>query len=151
VAAFLRWLDQNWFILLQSLGIIGGLCLTSATVRRDARAREATNRLSLLEQHRELWKELHQRSDLFRVRRQDVDLVAQPISTVEREFLNLVIVHFHTGWLLSAAGSTNSPEAMATDVRTFFSLPIPRAVFEETKVLRDRAFVEFVESCFVLH
>jgi hypothetical protein len=147
VAAFLAWFDQNWFILLQSLGIMGSLWLTSATVRRDTRAREASNWLSLLEQHRELWKDLHQRPELSRIMSREVDLVAQPISAAEQEFLNLVVVHFHTGWMLAKAGSTNSLETMATDVRTFFSLPLPHSVWEQTKILRDKEFLHFVEEC----
>jgi hypothetical protein len=33
------------------------------------------------------------------------------------------------------------------DVAQFFSLPIPRAVWEKTKVTQNDDFVAFVESC----
>jgi hypothetical protein len=34
---------------------------------------------------------------------------------------------------------------LADDVREFFSLPLPRAVWEKTKKNRNRRFVRFVE------
>jgi hypothetical protein len=33
------------------------------------------------------------------------------------------------------------------DVSGFFSLPIPKAVWEKTKVMQNDDFVEFVEKC----
>ena len=148
MAAFIAWLDQNWFSFLQSAGIIGSLCFTAAALRREKRSHDISERLSLLGQHRELWSEMYQRPDLSRVKDPNSDLVAKPISLAEREFLNLVIVHFENGWQLAKAGSVNSLQTMRTDVRTFFSLPIPRAVWEETGVSRDEAFRRFVEGCF---
>ncbi|MCI0538265.1 MAG: hypothetical protein L0Z50_23920, partial [Verrucomicrobiales bacterium] len=61
--------------------------------------------------------------------------------------LNLVIVHFHTGWLFAQQGSFLNAENLASDVRSFFSLPIPKAIWIETKEGRDSNFVKFVESC----
>lgn len=146
MAALSVWFDQYWFPVLQSVGIVGSLLLTLVTVRRDARAREAANRLLLLEQHRDLWRDVHERPELARVMSTQTDLIAEPISTAEQEFLNLVIVHFHTGWMLAKSGSTNTLETMAADVRTFFSLPIPRSLWEQTKHSRDKAFGRFVDQ-----
>lgn len=150
MAAFLFWLNQNWFSFLQSLGIVGGLWFTAAAIRRDTKARKASDLLKLLEQHRELWSDIHRRPELMRVLSQELDLVAQPISTAEEEFINLVIVHFHTGWMLSCSGSTNSLAALGKDVGSFFTLPLPRKVWEETEHKRDAAFVRFVAKCMKL-
>lgn len=150
MAAFLFWLNQNWFSFLQSLGIVGGLWFTAAAIRRDTKARKASDLLKLLEQHRELWSDIHRRPELERVLSQELDLVAQPISIAEEEFINLVIVHFHTGWMLSRSGSTNSLAALGKDVVSFFSLPLPRKVWEKTEHKRDAAFVRFVAKCMKL-
>ncbi|MCI0534444.1 MAG: hypothetical protein L0Z50_04385 [Verrucomicrobiales bacterium] len=150
MAFSLAWLDQNWFTLLQSAGIIGSLWLTGATVRRDARARRVSNILALSEQHRDLWGEVHRRPELSRILSKEVDLIAQPISTSEEEFLNLVIVHFRTGWLLAMEESINRLDAIRSDVLSFFSLPLPRCVWEQTKHARDKDFVDFIDSCFAV-
>lgn len=96
--------------------------------------------------HRDLWNEAHSRPDLSRVFATEADLVAQPITVAEERFLNEVIVHFATGWQLARNGSLVTLDAMRADVRNFFSLPIPNAVWRETKKRRDPQFVRFVEE-----
>ena len=140
------WLDTNWFSLLQSVGILSGLLLTAITVHRDATHRHVSNMLTLLEQHRELWTEVHSRPELARIMATEVDLLTRPVTTAEERYLNLVFVHFHTGWQLAAAGVIHSLEVMAADVRGFFSLPLPHAVWEQTKANRDPEFVRFVSD-----
>ena len=38
-------------------------------------------------------------------------------------------------------------EGLRSDICSFFSLPIPQAVWEKTKLFQNDDFVEFVESC----
>jgi hypothetical protein len=147
VAAFFVWANDNWFLLLQSVGIIGGLVFTAESIRQGTKARRISDMLALTEQHRVLWQEVHERPELCRIPKAEVDLVANPITNLEDEFLNLAIVHFNTGWLLTREGALLTSEALARDVRSFFSLPIPRDVWERTKSNRDPEFVRFVESC----
>jgi hypothetical protein len=146
MAAVEIWLKDNWFTLLQSIGIVSGLIFTGLASRRETKARTVTDLLALTAQHRELWSELHRRPDLFRLIKKDVDLVAEPISAAEHEYLNTVFVHFHTGWLLSRQGVLATEEALAADVKDFFALPIPRHVWNETKHTRDTGFRNFVEQ-----
>ena len=140
------WLKENWFTLLQSLGIVSSLVFTALALRRDTKARVVSDILALTQHHRELWSEVHRRSDLARVLRKDVNLVAEPISDAEREFLKTVFVHLHTGWLLSRKGVLATEETLVADLRDFFSRPIPRHVWEEARDTRDRHFREFVEQ-----
>ena len=143
---FLAWLDTNWFSLLQSLGIAGGLLFTAVTVHRDAQHRHVSNMLTLLEQHRDLWSEVHTRPELARVMATEVDLVTRPLTVAEERFLNLVIVHFHTGWQLARDGVIHSLAVMAADAQGFFSLPLPRAVWDQSKAQREPDFVHFVDA-----
>jgi hypothetical protein len=147
VGTFLSWFLQNWFSLLQASGIIGGLLFTAMSVRQATRARRVSDLLTLTNMHRDLWNEAHSRPDLSRVFGLEADLVAQPITVAEERFLNEVIVHFATGWQLARNGSLVTLDAMQADVRNFFSLPIPNAVWRETKKRRDPQFVRFVEEC----
>ena len=141
-----NWVQTNWFSLTQSLGIIFGLFFTALASSREAKSRQTGNILALTELHRDLWAEVHRRPDLQRVVADNADLVNRPISLAEEEFLNLVLVHFYTGWQLAKQNTGVSLEVLRKDVRSFFSRPIPRAVWENTKTERDTAFVRFVET-----
>ncbi len=149
MAAIIPWLEQNWLNCVQSAGIVFGLLLTTLTIRRDTKARRTTDLLSLAQHHRDIWSELHRRPDLRRIIEKDVNLIATPITPAEDEFLNIVFVHYYTGWLLMKNGVfTMIPKrASAADIRGFFSLPIPKAVWQETKQNRDPKFVSYVERC----
>lgn len=145
--ALFLWLRENWFPLLQTVGIIGGLVFTGISIRQATNARKVGDLLTLTEQHRELWDQVYSRPGLDRILSESVDLVASPVSAAEERFLNEVIVHFHTGWQLACRGSLVSLDAVKADVRTFFMLPLPHAVWEESKGARDPKFVRFVEGC----
>ncbi len=144
--ALLDWVTANWFLVLQGAGIIGGLLFTGLSLRRESRARRVSDLLTLTEQHRELWNEGRCRPELARVFQGEGDLVGQPVSAHEEAFLNEVIVHFNTGWLLAREGSLLSLAALANDVQAFFRLPIPRVVWQKTRLERDPKFVRFVEK-----
>ena len=144
---FGTWGSENWFSLLQSVGIVGGLLLTATTIRQDRRSRAVEAMLTLASNHRSLWSDAHSRKDLARILLPEVDLLERPITVEEEEFLNVVIVHFHTGWLLAKEGVGASLPVFATDVRAFFSLPIPRAVWSKSKSAREPEFVRFVDDC----
>jgi hypothetical protein len=147
MASLFLWLNQNWFALLQSVGIVCGLLFTSLSIRRDTRARRTTDLLTLTERHHDLWSEIHRRPELQRILNKEVDLVSRPVSTTEQEFLNLVFVHFYTGWLLAKSDALVPLEAMAADIRAFFGLPIPRFIWKQARDARDPKFVGFVDAC----
>ena len=100
----------------------------------------------MIQQHRELWSEAHRRSDLARIFQPDLDLIAAPVTVAEDEYLNLVIDHFHTGWLLVITGVILKANVLAADAHAFFSLPLPRRVWDMTRHRRDPAFVRFIEE-----
>ena len=139
------WLSAHWLSLVQSLGIIASLWFTRSALRQDARARDIGHLISLAQQHRELWSELHRRPELQRVFSKKVDLIAHPVSPAEEEFLNLALVHFQNGWSLTGNISGWTKEGLVKDLQSFFGYPLPRSVWEQTKAHRDPVFVEFVE------
>lgn len=139
---------DQWFNVAQTLGIIANSFLLAFAMLESARTRRYSNHLSLATQHRDLWEELSRRPELGRILEREVDLENAPIAVPEEEFLRLVILHFHTGWEIGVRDSMMTKEAFRLDVRDFFSLPIPRAVWRNTRKARDPRFVRFVESCF---
>ncbi|HAB15278.1 MAG TPA: hypothetical protein PLX89_16510 [Verrucomicrobiota bacterium] len=102
--------------------------------------------LALEDQRRELWSELHRRPELARIPAKEVDLVANPISTAETEFLNTVFVHFCTGWRLAKEHRILSVNDLGRDISVFLQNPIPSQVWKRTTQIRERRFVDFVEK-----
>src|SRR5437867_82228 len=109
----------------------------------DARARRIGDFLTLTGHHREFWMEIQREPGLGRILQSDVDLIAHPISSNEEEFLNLVCVHFQSGWELAKRGSMVRLDVLASDAKWLFSLPIPRAVWQKSRSFRDGDFVKF--------
>ena len=144
--AFVPWLQQDWFNLIQTLGIVWSLALTAAALHRETRARKLGHYLNLVAHHRELWSETHRRLDLTRIFQAEVDLVAAPMTVAEQEFLNLAIEHFTTGWLVAKDTPFLSRKMLAADAATFFASPLPRTAWKQTKHARDPEFVRFIED-----
>ena len=145
MVALSSWAGENWFNVVQTAGIVGGLLMTSAAAHREAKAREIENLLTITEQHRNLWGQIQYRADLLRILQPDANVLTKPITVPEEIFLNEVIVHFQTGWQLSKSGAMISLRDLELDARHFFSLPLPHTVWEKTKNSRNRQFVRFIE------
>ena len=144
-----HWLEENWFSVLQGAGIIGSLLFTGISLRKDIAARRFTDLLAVTTEHRELWSEAHRRPDLERVLATQIDLVSRPLTTAEDEFLNIIIVHFQTGWELAQQKGTVAMEELELDARHFFSLPLPHEVWTQSRFRRNPRFVEYIDKCLV--
>lgn len=144
---FWVWFDQNWFILLQSAGIIGGLFFTAFAMRSDEKTRRIGNDLLVTQNHRDIWKEIFRRPDLQRVLDSGVDLKQSPTSREEEIFVNLVILHLNSVFHAMENKLVLKPEGLQKDVGSFFTLPIPRSVWNKMKLLHDDDFVSFIENC----
>jgi hypothetical protein len=142
----MKWLTMHWLDIVQTVGITGGLVFTGWSGHRDGQAQRAANLLKLTEQHRDLWKELFTRPALARVLSAGVDLTTEAVTEEETMFVTLLILHLNAAYSAIRAGVLREPEGLTPDIRGFFSLPIPLAVWERMKHLHDAAFVAFVEA-----
>lgn len=145
MVGFYSWVEGNWFNIVQTAGIMGSLCLAAAAANREAKASEIENLLTISNHHRELWKGVYQRQELERILRADTDIQAIPVTVAEEEFINMVMVHFQTTWFVAKTGGLITLKELAGDAQAFFSLTLPRAVWEKTKQCRNQRFVRFVE------
>lgn len=141
------WIAENWFDLLSAVGIIGSLLLTAVSLQSGTKTRRVGNLLTLTQNHREIWSELFDHRELRRVLSPDPDLSKTPMSLDERWFANLVIQHLSSAYEALKSGLAIKPEGLANDVGWFFSLPIPRAVWEGIEPLQNPDFVDFVRGC----
>ena len=136
----------DWLDLIEKVGIIGGLLLTAYSVRKDEKARKISNHIAITGQYRDVWKEIFERPSLSRLLQETVDLKANPISEEEALFVNILILHLDCVFRAMEEGMFVTLEGLRTDIKEFFILPIPKAIWETSKMFRDRKFVAFVES-----
>ncbi len=141
------WLADNWFNLLSAVGVIGSLLFTAVSLRSETETRRVGNLLTLTQNHRKLWSEILRRPDLARVLDESADISKKPVTRDERIFVNMVIQHLSSSFQAMKKELTIKPEGASEDVAGFFSLPIPRAVWEQSKRLQNEDFVEFVDYC----
>lgn len=143
----LRWLAENWFTLLNAVGVVGSLLFTGYSLRSETKTRRIANLLTLTRNHREIWTEFYRNPHLKRVLSENVDLVKRPITRAEEIFVNLVVQHLNSSFYAMRDRLEIKPEGLRQDVGAFFTLPIPQAVWVKLKLLQDDALVEFVENC----
>jgi hypothetical protein len=141
------WIADNWVTLLNAVGVVGGLFFTATAVRLATKTQRIANLLALTSNHRAVWREFINNPKLARVLDPSANLTKKPVSPGEEEFVNMVVLHTSSVYESLKDELMIRQEGLNRDVRSFFSLPIPRAVWEKTKVLQNDDFVEFVESC----
>jgi len=139
------WFNANWFPFLQTVCAIGGLCFTAGYFVGDGKSRRVVNLSSRTERHRALWDEARRSSDLYRIFHEDANVLSQSVTVAEEEFLNAAFLHFEYGWELAEITNKSRLNLLRKDVQHFFSLPLPRAVWEKTKQYRNPKFVRFVD------
>ena len=145
--AFPDWLSSNWYSLVEAAGIIGSLIFAAVSFRTDSRARRIGNLLKLTEQQRSIWADLLNRPELSRVMEREPDLQTKSITQEEELFTGFLILHLNSAYQAICDGMFDSPEGLKTDVREFFSCPIPKAIWEKMKVFQNKKFAAFVDTC----
>lgn len=143
----LHWLIDHTLEVLNAIGIIGGLLFTAFSFRAETKSRRVSNLLSLTAAHRSIWKEQFEYPKLGRVLRTSVNLSQEPISREEEIFVNLVVQHLNVVFHTMQDELTIPPEGLRRDVASFFSLPIPTAVWEKLKTTQNDRFVAYVDAC----
>ncbi|MFH0957632.1 MAG: hypothetical protein V1897_02915 [Pseudomonadota bacterium] len=143
---FINWLSNHLFSLIQVIGIIGGLTFTAVSFRMEARTRKVSNFIAITKNHREIWSELYTHPELARVLSAKVDLERDPIKPEEEIFVKLLILHLNSAFYAWRYGEFLPPDELSKDIREFFSLPLPRLVWDRLRLLQDKEFVRFVEN-----
>jgi hypothetical protein len=142
-----RWIADNWVTLLNAVGVVGGLFLTASSLRSATKTQRVANLIALTSNHRDVWREFFRHPELTRVFDRSADLSKIPISPGEHEFVTMVVLHLSSVYESLKDELVIRQEGLQRDVCAFFSLPIPHAVWEKSKVFQNDDFVAFVESC----
>ena len=142
----LHWIREHGFDLLGAGGIVASLSFTGLAFRKDEQARHVSNLLAIVAAHREIWSELYSRPELARVLDARVNVALAPVTTEEALFVSFLLNHLNASFQAAKAKMFAPVGAMEHDIRSFFSLPTPRAVWEKSRALQDEDFVAFVED-----
>lgn len=141
-----NWFTDHWFDLLQTIGIVGSLLFSAYTTRRDEESRRIANLISINQEHRQIWKELYAHPELSRVTAKNVDLISAPVTDQEEVLVNSLIIHLDTVHRAIRSGLYVKIEGLQADIRDFFSLPIPKAVWNKVKPFQNADFVHYIEA-----
>jgi hypothetical protein len=146
VAPLTDFLQTDWFNLIQTISIVMGLLFTGVTLRREISSRRLSNLLALKQEHRELWNTIHERPELSRIMKADLDLLASPMTEEEEVFLRQLVVHVAVSWQLIQQGTPLDLQSFRTDVSEFFNLPLPKKAWQMVKTSQEKKFRQFLES-----
>src|ERR1035438_6462032 len=140
------WISQNWFDLFSSVGIIGGLWFTAVSLRSETKTRRIANLLTITANYREVWKEFFRSPELARVIEPSADVAKEPVTPAEEFFVHMVISHTSSVYEALKDELLTKQEGLRRDVRSFFSLPVPKAVWTKSQLLQNQDFAAFIES-----
>jgi len=143
----LHWFVENWFSVLSSVGVIGGLFFTAHSIRSETKTRKISNLIAMTANHREVWKELLNRPELTRIVDPSVEVNLRSITAQEQAFVSMVVIHVSSVYEALKGELLIKQQGLRRDVGMFFSLPIPRVIWEKIKTLQNEDFVAFVEEC----
>ena len=140
------WLSANWFSLLQTLGIVGGLFFNAYALLLNSRVRKVDTLINITQQHRAIWLKFLESPSLRRIHETKPDLKKHPVTDEELIFVNLITLHLATVLVAVCKGIFPKPAGMDVDIKELFSLPIPHAVWNQTKTFRDPETIRYVEG-----
>ena len=142
----MEWLTAHWFVI-ERICLLSGLFLTAYTIHKDERARQIGNMIAISARYGDIWQELYKRPELARVLKPNMDLDKEPVTDQEWLFVKMLIIHLDTVRRAMKAGMFVKIEGLQSDVREFFTLPIPKAVWRKSKPLQNQDFAAFIEDC----
>jgi len=143
---YTHWFGQHLADIIPNAGIIGGFLITAYTIHRDGNARRVGNLIAINGQYQEIQEQLIRHPELKRIFDVDADVGREPISIEEESFVNMHIGQLSTVYRARKQGEFVNLEGLHLDIQGFFSLPIPKAVWEKFRPFQDKGFVLLVEN-----
>ena len=143
---FWGWVTQNAFDLISAAGIIGGLIFTAVSLHSETKTRRVANLIALTQNHREMWSEFYKGESLSRFADTKADVQTVPLTLAEENYGKVLITHLASFYRAMKSDLTIKPEGVRQDIHAFFSMPVPRAIWEKFKPVQDEDFVTFVEG-----
>jgi len=128
------------------IALIATVLFAAIEVRHLVKSQRVANIHAIKSEHREIWSVYLQHPSLARVLNPKADLAKNPVTTEESIFVKFLILHTYASFKAEAEGMFVPPEQLAKDIRSFFPLPIPKAVWNELRQFQDADFLRFMEE-----
>jgi hypothetical protein len=141
-----QWLAENWFDAVSTVGIVGSLWIAILSLRADAKAKRVSNLIALTRNYLEIRKEHAHNPKLVRVDDPTADVSKQPVTGAEESFVCMVINQASSAYETLKDDLLVKQEGQRLDVKSFFSLPVPNAVWTKVKTLQNPDFAAFIDS-----
>ena len=136
---------QNWFVFIQSVGIVASLLLSVFVLRRDTKSRRISNYINLTQYHRDIWKMTVEHPSLRRVLELDSELQKEKLTAEEHQFLTFVFLHITCSFELQKNNHMIKIEMLEYDIADLLKAPLVRRFWEENKRFYNTDFSNFVE------
>lgn len=140
------WIADNWFSIIQTLGVVGGLLFTGLSLRQGILTERVKFQFDLSENHANIWREIFDNPNLARLLDPNADMEIFPITRQEEVFVKLLIHHLgcaHEAW---SHGLIEKPSGVDDDIRRFFNLPIPKFAWNRLRQFQSSKLVHFIEK-----
>jgi hypothetical protein len=141
------WFAQHGFDLIQAVCVVGTLLFAAYTFRKGEKAQRIANLIAIKQEYSDVWRTMYDHPELSRVLEKSVDLDKHPVTTQEWLFVKMLVLHLDTVRRAKKIDVFVKLQGLQMDIREFFSLPIPKTVWDSLKVFHDDDFTTFVESC----
>lgn len=142
----LSWAGENWFSLIQTLGIVAGFAIASRSFLLDSRARRVEVYLTLTQAHRDIWENVVTNPDLASVLDPARDIDSKPPTDSEERLVLLVLLHTASVHRASSLGVYPLWEGLKADIRDFYRLPVPSCVVHKYGPFQEPAFLLFIKQ-----
>lgn len=139
--------EFHWIDIINALGVIGGLLFTAHSLRSETKTKRIANLIAITENHREIWIEYGKNRNYQRVLDPGAEPGRQRVTPEEHLFVTLVILQMSTVYEATKDHLFIELEGLRKDIGWFLSLPIPLVVWEQSKGVQNKDFVDFAEQC----
>lgn len=142
----IQWAIEHGSDLLGAIGIIASLAFTGIALRRDHKALLVANLIAITAAHRDLWQYYADHPEVHRVLSPNADLDSSPVTEAERVFVTSAFQHLAMVHTARGYGTFVTHQQVDRDIREFFTLPIPREVWLQTRKFHSAEFAQFVDT-----
>lgn len=140
------WFEENWFSLIQTIGILSGFLLAARSLTLDRGIRKTEILIQLTESHREIWEGFLDKADLEATLEPYRKIDSHPVSFSEKRFVTSVLLHIAMVHRASQHDVFQPWEGLKRDIREFLSLPVPGEVFKSLRPYQEAEFLAFIDE-----
>lgn len=139
-------MEIDWIEVAQTIGIITAIMISVWQIRVMIKHNKLQIQQQMILSHRDYWKLMYQYPELARITEKNINLDEKPLTIFEERYVHMLINHLTFVISASKEKSYEILEGDKLDIKTFFELPIPKKVWNESKKYHSKDFVKKFED-----